>query len=496
MVRAFYLYLLISLFSLNSFGQQLVLRGDFPDPSVVKIGDTYWATATTSNWAPVYPVLQSKDLVNWTTKTHVFMKLPDWADYYFWAPEITYDNGKVYVYYAAHKKGGNLCLGVASADRPEGPYTDHGPLMCEEAGSIDAFPMRDENGKLYMIWKEDGNSVRKPTPIWAMEMNEERTKLIGPKKELFRNDAPWEANLVEGVSMVKGKDYYYAFYAAAGCCGSGCTYAVGIARAKSLLGPWEKYKNNPVLGNDDDWMCPGHGTPVEKDGKNYFMYHAYDKQNNVFTGREGMLIEYEFTNDGWIRFIKNKVPASSTPIEDINDNFKKKKLSDKWQWSVFQEPVKKLKSGELHLNALPGPAGAFLGQKTLSGNYRATARLHVNKSNGAAAGLAAIGDEKNLIGAFYQNDSIRIIQLRNGKETVLLNKKADRKKKIDLRMQVVNGKNISFYMKSGDDFQLLNEKPVDGGYLPPWDRAVRVGLISRGDPKTKAVFDNFEMTSK
>src|SRR5215203_5818149 len=111
--------------------QQLVLRGDYPDPSVVKIGQRYWATATTSNWAPAYPLLESKDLVNWKPKGHVFLQLPDWADYYFWAPEISYDNGKVYVYYSAHKKDGNLCVAVASADRPEGPYKDHGPLVCE-----------------------------------------------------------------------------------------------------------------------------------------------------------------------------------------------------------------------------------------------------------------------------------------------------------------------------------------------------------------------------
>ena len=88
----------------------LVLRGDYPDPSVVKIGDSYWATATTSNWAPVFPLLQSKDLKNWETKAHVFTQLPTWADYYFWAPEITHDNGKVYVFYSAHKKNGNLVL--------------------------------------------------------------------------------------------------------------------------------------------------------------------------------------------------------------------------------------------------------------------------------------------------------------------------------------------------------------------------------------------------
>ena len=93
--------------------QKLVMRGDHADPSVVKIGSTYWASATSSNWFPAYPLLHSKDLINWKTKGYVFNTLPAWADYYFWAPEISYEKGKVYIYYAAHKKGGNLCLAVA-----------------------------------------------------------------------------------------------------------------------------------------------------------------------------------------------------------------------------------------------------------------------------------------------------------------------------------------------------------------------------------------------
>ncbi len=293
----------------NAFGQQLILRGDHADPSVVKIGDTYWASATTSNWLPAFPLLKSKDLINWQQQGYVFDKPPVWADYYFWAPEISYENGKVYIYYSAHKKNGNLCLSIASADKPEGPYKDHGPIMCEEAGSIDAFPIRDEQGKLYIVWKEDGNSVNKPTPIWAQQMNEERTALIGEKKELFRNDKGWEGNLVEGVSMMKNGDYFYAFYAAAGCCGIGCTYQTGVARSKNLLGPWEKYDKNPILTNDKKWKCPGHGTPIEKDGRNYFLYHAYNNVTDVFTGREGMLVEFKFTNDGWIEFVKDSVAS-------------------------------------------------------------------------------------------------------------------------------------------------------------------------------------------
>ena len=475
-----------------SFGQQLVLPGDHPDPSVVKIGDTYWASATTSNWMPAYPLLQSKDLIHWSPKGFVFNKKPEWADYYFWAPEISQENGKVYVYYSAHKKNGNLCLGIASADKPEGPYRDHGPMMCEEVGSIDAFPMRDENGKLHLIWKEDANSVKKPTPIWIMEMNEERTKLIGEKKELFRNNLDWEQNLVEGVSMIKHGGYYYALYAAAGCCGAGCTYVVGVARAKKLLGPWEK-NVNPVLKNSEQWTCPGHGTAIEKDGKFYFLHHAYDKKTNVFTGRQGILSEFRFTPDGWVEFINS--PVAVTKPTPVQDNFDGQNLPLGWEWSVFQTINYQLKGGNLQLSALPEAAGAFIGQKTLTGNYTSTTTVDA-KQTSATAGLAAIGDEKNVLSILFTKNKIKVVALKNGVDSTIAQNSVSAKTKIYLKMQVTEGRYFTYsYSTNGKNYTVLNKKPADGIYLPPWDRGIRAGLISKGNPDQKTVFESFRMIS-
>lgn len=482
------LLIYVIIHSLNA--QTLVLPGDYPDPSVVKIGNSYWATATTSNWAPAYPLLQSPDLIHWQVQGHVFPKLPAWADYYFWAPEITYDKGKVYVYYAAHKKNGNLCLGVASADQPQGPYKDHGTLMCEKAGSIDAFPMRDENGKLYLIWKEDGNSVKQPTPIWAMEMNEARTSLTGEKKELFRNDAPWEGNLVEGVSMIRHGNYIYAFYAGAGCCGRGCTYAMGVARAKNLLGPWEKYDKNPLFTGNDAWKCPGHGTPVEKDGRYYLLYHAYHAKDDVYPGRQGMLKEFRFTDDAWIELVKDDAEAPAIPSR-LYDEFSGSTLSPHWQWSVFQTPAYKVSNGRLELSALPGKAGAFVAQKTLTANYDASIVVHTAQSK-AAAGLAIVGDDKNMISVAVSGNKVQVKKLQNDEEAVITELPVKAKDKIHLRASVRNGKDIRFsYSTDGKTFQQLNEKVVDGSFLPPWDRAVRIAVTAAGTANTRAVFDDF-----
>ena len=346
-----------------------------------------------------------------------------------------------------------------------------------------------------MIWKEDGNSINKPTPIWAQEMKEDRTALIGEKKELFRNEKGWEGNLVEGVSMIKKGDYYYAFYAAAGCCGRGCTYQTGVARSKTLLGPWEKYDKNPILTNDDEWKCPGHGTPIEKDGKYYFLYHAYDKTTDVYTGREGLLIEFRFTPDGWIEFLKEGRSAD-VAITSINDNFRGGSLANYWQWSVFQPMAYEQKGGELLLTALPSASGSFLGTKTTSGTYNADVKIRTKRSS-ASAGIGLIGDEKNTVTALYKDGVIKVIQLKDGKDSTINEQRVPVKKSLYLRMEVVNGKDATFlYSTNGKAFQPLNNQAVNGSYLPPWDRSLRVGLVAKGDSTQKATFDSFQLNNK
>src|SRR5262245_51821813 len=89
-----------------------VMAGDYPDPSVIRVGRDYWATATTSEWAPLFPLLHSRDLVNWRMVGSALQKRPDWSDDNYWAPEISHYRGRYFIYYTGHKKGGSLCIAV------------------------------------------------------------------------------------------------------------------------------------------------------------------------------------------------------------------------------------------------------------------------------------------------------------------------------------------------------------------------------------------------
>ena len=53
-----------------------------------------------------------------------------------------------------------------------------------------------------------------------------------------------------------------------------------------------------------------------------------------------------------------------------------------------------------------------------------------------------------------------------------------------------------YYSKDGKNYRVLNDTPVNGSFLPPWDRAVRAGVISKAASNEKAVFENFNLTSK
>ena len=69
-------------------------------------------------------------------------------------------------------------------------------------------------------------------------------------------------------------------------------YRTGVARAASLLGPYEKL-GAPILSNNARWVGPGHGSVVHTDGEDFFVYHAWPALpgggNDTAQGRHTLL---------------------------------------------------------------------------------------------------------------------------------------------------------------------------------------------------------------
>nr|WP_262904539.1 family 43 glycosylhydrolase [Hymenobacter lucidus] len=484
----------------------IVLPGDFPDPTIAKIGDTYWASATSAEWGPVFPLFKSDNLVDWELVSHVFPgQLPEWCDANFWAPEIFYEGGKTFVYYTARQKNGPLCVAVASADQPEGPYTDHGPLVGQRLGSIDGFPVRDEHGDLYLVWKEDGNSKSKPTPIWAQRINEKRLALVGKKVELFRNTEKWEGCLVEGSAIVRHQGYFYMFYAGNGCCGKCCNYATGVARAQSLLGPWEKCPQNPILDKNKTWKCPGHGTVAEYEGRWFLLHHAYYTDSHEFVGRQGILSEFTWNAEGWPEFegkSPQAAPLRNLNVLDVTDHFTSRQLAATWQWPVGEQPVVGVSDGQLLLTANAAGLGAMVAQRTFAATYKAVACLDVaSLEPGTLAGLGAIGDHANTLVLMAGDQSLQLWHVKGGVRQCLtkVDLPANDCPKLWLRLEVWGGQRYRFsYSFEGVLWQAMPTESfaINGTYLPPWDRGIRVALLAKGPASSTVAFNQFSLRNK
>jgi xylan 1,4-beta-xylosidase len=498
--------------------QNPVLPGDHPDPSVIRLGNEFWATATSSEWGPQFPILHSADLVNWEETGPVFPHRPEWAVANFWAPEISQFDGKYFVYYVGRKRGGPLAVAVATADKPGGPYTDHGPLVSQPAGSIDPVPVAGENGKRYLIWKEDGNSRRLPTVLWVQPLSGDGLKLVGEPQEILRNDAPWEGAVIEGPFVVRRAEYFYLFYSGGGCCGRGCSYALGVARAKSLSGPWEKNPGNPIMAGNEQWKCPGHGS-ITDDGKGRFwlLYHSYSAKDFVYTGREGLLDEVKFSDGGWPQIDNGKGPSVVAPtpfgtaqnrlfegkdVIGFVDRFEGKNLRAGWQWPQENEPghetgiiqgrgliLKTSKPDETNLVA------AIMARSTLTGDYEATTVVD-NPKAGVAASLAAIGDEDNATGLAVHDGKLMLWRRDKGTQRILAEASAPAGSKVRLRLVAAEGHVYRFFARN--EVQPWKEigSPQSGEQMPPWDRSIRVGLSVGGIANAQAAFDEFRMSPR
>ncbi|WP_234573447.1 glycoside hydrolase family 43 protein [Rhodohalobacter sp. 614A] len=482
-----------------------VLPGDRPDPTVIQIGDTYWASATSNEWSPLFPIFKSNDLQNWELVTYVFPDDPPaWAVNNFWAPELAYDEDqdKVYVYYTARDRESNrLSTAVASADSPEGPFTDHGPLISQELGSIDGYEARDIDGTLYFMWKEDGNSGGQPTPMWAQEINEDRTELIGEKIEMFRNDESWEDNLVEGISVFREDDYFYALYSARSCCDVQCNYVTGVARSETIGGPWEKFDGNPILNNNEDWKCPGHGSVVRKDGEIFYLHHAYSRAGGVYVGREAVLERIIWNEEGWPVFDNDAEYNRETDTWDFSSDFTEG-LDPLWQWRVTQDIQFTTNEEGLFVEASREneDLGSLLVRQTTSPNYDIIATIdHEQSGENVAGGIALVGAANNgfaapvaAAGISTENGNITVWETRNAKTEIYAEEQIGEAEYSKLMMEVRDGYLLTFSVKQNEEWKTLVED-FDASHLVAWGMGFRYGMVAKGEPGGRVNIKEFQL---
>jgi hypothetical protein len=260
---------------------------NFPDPSVIRVGGTYYAYGTATG-GDYLPVMSSTDLVTWTARPAYDPGAPLNSDPQFndalprpaswavdrpgvsgrltkevWAPGVATIGGHYVDFYAARVSldHDRFCISVATASNPLGPFVDNttAPLVCDADpnGSIDPQPFVDVDGSPWLLWKSEGVPGVAPTHLWARPLTADGTGFLPGSSAsiLLTTSQGWEGNLIESPSMVRYHGQLYLFYS--GNEAMSANYAIGVATCASMTGPCTKVSNNPIIASQGDRLGPG-----------------------------------------------------------------------------------------------------------------------------------------------------------------------------------------------------------------------------------------------
>ncbi len=318
-----------------------IRTGMYPDPSIIRVEDTYYMVNSSFIYFPCIPVSMSKDLVHWKIIGHAIIN-PQWARLDnleggrgYWAPDISYYEGKFYITATYRLNDDGTVYRkqiIVSSETPEGPYSE--PAIIDEDG-IDPSLFTDDDGKRYMLLNRGAR---------ILPINKEATKQIGEAKLLYYGD---NKRAPEGPHLLKKDGYYYLFEAEGG---TGPGHRITVSRSKELMGRYEPCPYNPIMRQMDEGAiiqrC-GHGKPVQtQNGQWYIVYLCGRKIGEGYSilGRETALDPITWTADGWpivnnldgpsTLQIKPNLPEAIWEESDFDD-FKEQWLGTNW---VFPRP--------------------------------------------------------------------------------------------------------------------------------------------------------------
>ena len=473
-----------------------ILAGYYPDPAVERVGDRYYLVNSTFAHWPGIPIHESTDLVHWTLIGHALSD-PSKLTYdgleisrAVFAPSIHHHDGIFYVVNTLIDAGGNF---VVTAKDPRGPWSD--PVWLRNVDGIDPSLFFDDDGKAYLL--HNGPPEGAPLydghrAIWIHEFDPVKLQ-AGPAKVLVNGgvDISKKPVWIEGPHLYRIKGWYYLMAAEGG---TERNHSEVIFRAKSPWGPYEPYKNNPILTQRDlpeDRPNPvtnsGHADLVQmKDGSWWAVFLASRPYEGFRynTGRETFLLPVTW-KDGWPVILEKgqpipyvvkgpkgmkKDPQDGADLLGGNftarDDFDTAEPGHEWlQVHVPKQRWFELTESRLVIHPLAVGLdekrnASFYARRQAHQRFAATTELHPPRTPGTAAGLAAFQNESH----WYFFGSRRV----EGRLQLFLERRAGDDRRavqtatIDppetLRLLIKgNGGRYSFFYDAGDGWRLFHD---------------------------------------
>lgn len=315
-----------------------ILFADYSDPDVIRVGDTFYMTASSFNYIPGLPILTSKDLVNWKLANYALDRI-DYDNYDIpqhskgvWAPAIRYHNGEFYIYYGMPDEG----FFMVKTKDPLGKW-DKPVLVLGGKGLIDSCPFWDDDGNAYLIHGYAKSRIGFKSYLGIFPMSPDGTKAIGEDHILY-NGVETQPT-IEGPKVYKRNGYYYIFAPAGGVKTGWQT----VLRSENIYGPYEEkivmHQGNSVVNG------PHQGGLVDTINGNEWFLHFQDK------GLYGRIVHMQpvyWKNDWPVIGINENEEGCGEPCivhakpntgitEELcyleaSDEFDKAFLGLQWQW--------------------------------------------------------------------------------------------------------------------------------------------------------------------
>lgn len=362
----------------------LILKGFRPDPSVIRVEDTFYLANSTFEWFPGVEIHESKDLVNWKLTGHPLEEtrlldlkgIPNSCG--VWAPCLSYDQGIFYLVYSIVHTFDEMTQDndnfLTTAADIHGPWTD--PVYLN-SGGFDASLFHDCDKRKWlvnMIWDETAGRNHFHG-IELQEYDPRIGKLTGPRTNIYQGT---ERGLTEGPHLYHKDDWYYLMTAEGGTAEAHC---VMMARSRQLAGPYEPDPQGALLSShgrpEAAIQYAGHGDITEDGQGNWFLFHLGSRKNMFggysVLGRETFIQNVIWTQDGWLR-----LPDGTLPQETLYTKCREQNKPEFYKTYVFEgktlDPdfmTLRIPLGEDQLSLTERPGFLRLkGRESLSSKYR------------------------------------------------------------------------------------------------------------------------------
>lgn len=412
-----------------------VLPGFNADPSMIRVGDTYYIANSTFEWFPGVRLHESKDLVHWkllpsplsTTKLLDMKGNPSSGG--IWAPDLSYADGKFWLIYTDVKvtEGAfkDMTNYLTTATDIHGPWSD--PIEVNGVG-FDASLFHDDDGRKYLV-QQTWDHREYHHPFNGITLTEFDTKTMHLKPETARTiyDGT-NVKLVEGPHLYKINGEYYLFAAQGGTV---WTHEEVVSRSKTLdAHSFETEPDSPFITNFDTPDFPlqkqGHGSLVETpNGEWYYaslvgrpLHHTtestHDPRGWCPLGRETSIQKVEWDDQGWPRIVgghggqveveapKDAIKTDAPLNHSRHDEFDKPELDYEWNTLrvPFDDQMGHFGNGQLRLIGRRSLASTFdvslLAQCWQAFNFDAATKVCFNPFNyQQMAGLVNFYNEKH-----------------------------------------------------------------------------------------------------